>query len=396
MRTPTVRRMKRIPIFRAGKHTPTSGQAIDFSADALRAAVAAYDPSLHEAPIVVGHPQDNHPAYGWVKALEYNETTGEVDAIPHQVDANFQEMAMAGRFKKRSASWYLPDAPANPKPGALYLRHVGFLGAQPPAVKGLRDVSFADGEAGVVEFADTNFVASLVARLMRGVREWIIAEKGVETADKVAPDYLIGDLEAQAREPVAAQQDATPTSTSSFTEDNSMDIEKLTARVAELEAQNATLQASQMPANFAEREAGVAAREAAIAEREAVIARQAVEARVDAAVKAGRLLPAQRKHAVDFSMSLADGAASIEFGEGEQAKKVSQREAYLLQVEQTPKVVDYSEQAAAGDLPPADAGSLEKVVDKARDIVAKAAQSGKQVSFTEAVAQATAELSSNA
>lgn len=387
--------MKRIPIFRAGKHTPTSGQAIDFSADALRAAVAAYDPSLHEAPIVVGHPQDNHPAYGWVKSLEYNEATGEVDAIPHQMDADFQEMALAGRFKKRSASWYLPDAPANPKPGALYLRHVGFLGAQPPAVKGLRDVSFADGEAGVVEFADTNFVASLVARLMRGVREWIIAEKGVETADKVAPDYLIGDLEAQARQP-EPQPVVMPSNTSSFTEENSMDIEKLTARVAELEAQNATLTASQMPADFAEREAGVAAREAATAEREAVIARQAVDARVEAAVKAGRLLPAQRKHAVDFSMSLADGALSIEFGEGEQAKKVSQREAYLLQIEQAPKVVDYSEQAAAGDLPPADAGSLEKVVDKARDIVAKAAQSGKQVSFTEAVAQATAELSSAA
>lgn len=389
--------MKRIPIFRAGTHTPTSGQSIDFSADTLRAAVAAYDPSLHEAPIVVGHPKDNHPAYGWVKALEYNEATGEVDAIPHQVDASFQEMAQAGRFKKRSASWYLPDAPANPKPGTLYLRHVGFLGAQPPAVKGLRDVSFADSEAGVVEFADSNFVASLVARLMRGVREWIIAEKGVDTADKVAPDYLIGDLETQARAPEPQQTPPSDAaSINSFTEEDPMEIEKLTARVAELESENATLKASQMPADFAEREANVSAREAALSDREAAVARQSVEARIDAAVKAGRVLPAQRKQIADFAMTLADGEALIEFGEGEQAKKVSQREAYLLQVEAAPKVVDYSEHSAAGDNPPADAASVDKVVEKAREIVAKSADAGKHVSFTEAVAQATAELSSNA
>ena len=45
-------------------------------------------------------------------------------------------------FKKRSASFYPPGHPANPTPDRPYLRHVGFLGAQPPAVKGLAD--FAD------------------------------------------------------------------------------------------------------------------------------------------------------------------------------------------------------------------------------------------------------------
>ena len=36
---------------------------------------------------------------------------------------------------------------------------------------------------------------------------------------------------------------------------------------------------------------------------------------------AGRLLPAQKKHAVDFAMALADGDAVIEFGEGDKAKE---------------------------------------------------------------------------
>jgi hypothetical protein len=381
--------MQHFEIFRAGRHTAASGDTLSFSEADLEAAVAAYDPAVHEAPIVVGHPKDNGPAYGWVKALSYAD--GVISAEPIQVDAAFAEMVVAGRFKKRSASFYTPDAPNNPKPGAYYLRHVGFLGAQPPAVKGLKDVAFADGEEGVVEFADSNFVASIVARMMRNLREWMIAEKGIEAADKIAPDYLIGDLEAQARAPVDI-----PAAVPSFSEDDPMKIEELQARVAALETENAALKSTQVPADFAEREAGVAAREQAIAEREAVLARQAVEARIDAAVTAGRLLPAQRKHAVDFAMSLAEADAVIEFGEGEQAKKVTQRDAYLLQIEQSPKVIEYGEKSPAGETSSEDASDTSKVVDKARALVAKAQSEGKSISFTEAVAQATAELSGNA
>ncbi|WP_454868684.1 hypothetical protein [Pseudomonas farris] len=36
--------------------------------------------------------------------------------------------------------------------GVYDLRHVGFLGAQPPSVKGLRPIELTDGEQGLVEF----------------------------------------------------------------------------------------------------------------------------------------------------------------------------------------------------------------------------------------------------
>ena len=58
------------------------------------------------------------------------------------MDEGFAGLLKAGRFKKRSASFYPPGHPSNPTPDRPYLRHVGFLGAQPPAVKGLAD--FAD------------------------------------------------------------------------------------------------------------------------------------------------------------------------------------------------------------------------------------------------------------
>lgn len=336
--------MKRIPIFKPGRHTPTSGASLDFSEDMLRAAVKAYDPALHEAPIVVGHPKDNGPAYGWVKSLDFDETTGEIVAIPEQLDADFSEMVQSGRFKKRSASWYLPDSPSNPKPGTLYLRHVGFLGAQPPAVKGLKPVEFADSEEGIVEFSDRErWAFSSMAAIARSLREWLIGDKGIETADKVIPNFYINSLEAASQEEDEDKPNAS--ALPAFSEGDEMTIQELQAQVAALTAQISTLQANQKPADFAEREASLAAREAAVAAAEAAAAKVAIESRVDAAIADGRLLKAQRQNAINFAASLTDGETVIEFSEGDKTEKVSQREAYLRGLEKAAKIVDFGERS---------------------------------------------------
>lgn len=380
--------MRQFQIFKPGRHTASSGTTLDFTEDQLRAAVAAYDPELHEAPIVVGHPRDNGPAYGWVKSLSFAD--GVIEAEPQQIDPEFAEMVSAGRFKKRSASWYLPDSPNNPKPGTLYLRHVGFLGAQPPAVKGLKEVQFSE-EDGVVEFSETGrWAFRNIADMMRNLREWLIADKGIEAADKVVPAYAIENVTAAADE--RDESEATPAGLMpGFSEGDPMTIEQLQAQVAALTAERDALKATQLPADFAEREATLAAREAAVAQAEAAAARAGVEARVDAAVKDGRLLPAQRKGAVDFAMSLAAAEAVIDFGEGDKAEKLTQREAYLRQIEAAPKAVDYTERAPAGGAAPDDtAADPQSVADKARDLVKTKAGEGKTISFTEAVAEVMA------
>lgn len=375
--------MKTFEIFKPGTHTASSGTTLQFTEDDLRAAVQAYDPALHEAPIVVGHPRDNAPAYGWVKSLAYAD--GAINAEPIQVDANFAEMVASGRFKKRSASWYLPDAPNNPKPGSLYLRHVGFLGAQPPAVKGLKEVAFADAEEGIVEFNDSAMVTGILAMMMRRLREFFIAEYGTEKADSVMPDFLVADIEAEARKPAEQPE---PAEMPMYAEDDPMKIEELQAQVAALTAERDELKAkADQAANFAEREESLKAREAAVAQAEAAAARARIESRVDGAVKAGRMLPAQRAQAVEFAASLADAEGTLQFGEGDKAEKVSPREHYLRQIEAAPVVVNYNEQASGNDTPPADAGDPTAIADKARDLVAKAKSEGKALSFTEAVAQ---------
>lgn len=125
-----------LEVFRAGDYKDKGAYSI---AD-LDEMVANYDPKFHEAPVVVGHPQDNKPAYGWVESLKRIGNT--LFAKLKDVDEKFEELVQTGKFKKRSISFY-----REPK---LMLRHIGFLGAMPPEVKGLVDPVFHDDKAFVL------------------------------------------------------------------------------------------------------------------------------------------------------------------------------------------------------------------------------------------------------
>ena len=124
----------KIEVFRTGSHTDGSGTQRNWTPAELQKIVADYNAGDHEAPVVIGHPVDNAPAYGWVKSLSLD---GDVMmAELHDVQPEFQDWVNRKLFKKRSISLY---------PNGL-LRHVGFLGAQPPAVKGLKDFEFKEGD----------------------------------------------------------------------------------------------------------------------------------------------------------------------------------------------------------------------------------------------------------
>ncbi|GAB7082293.1 hypothetical protein [Megalodesulfovibrio paquesii] len=136
-------------IFRSGTHVAMDGQELHFSDADLTATAAAYDPAKHEAPLVIGHPATDAPAYGWVQGLTVRPSPSglELVATLDQVAPEFAEAVRAGRFKKISASFYPPAAKSNPVPGVYSLRHLGVLGAQPPAIKGLPSANFAQGDA---------------------------------------------------------------------------------------------------------------------------------------------------------------------------------------------------------------------------------------------------------
>lgn len=187
--------MSKFQIFRAGTRTDHNGNTVTITEADVAQAAAAYDPELNQAPIVIGHPADNAPAYGWVAGLSADG--GVLSADFAQVDDGFKELVNAGRYKKVSASFYPPAHPANPKPGVWYLRHLGFLGAAAPAVKGLQPVNFCADTEGIVEFSEAAHRRE--ARLFRRLREWLIAKFGLEEADQVIADWEIADIEDAAR-----------------------------------------------------------------------------------------------------------------------------------------------------------------------------------------------------
>lgn len=129
-------------VFASGRHVAASGKEVVFTTGDLERMATQYDPAKHEAPMVIGHPKANAPAWGWVKKLKV--VGNKLLALPGQVAPEFAEMVQAGRFKKRSIAVY-PDGT---------LRHVGFLGAQPPAVKGLQDIEFAEEAEETYEFEE--------------------------------------------------------------------------------------------------------------------------------------------------------------------------------------------------------------------------------------------------
>lgn len=367
--------MKPFEIFKPGRHTSAGGSTLEFGEDVLRAAVAAYDPALHEAPIVVGHPKDNHPAFGWIKSLEFSD--GKLLANPGEINPDFSELVASGAYKKRSASWYLPDSPANPKPGTLYLRHVGFLGAQPPALKGLKDVSFNEAEEGVVEFADSSFVASLLASTMRRLREWIISDKGIEAADSVVPAYVVTELEAESRRPSPEPlPTAQPVVAASFTEENQMTPEQIAA----MQAENERLKAqAQQAADFAEKQSDIAKREAALARKEIGI-------EVDALITAGKVLPAQKAGLVEFMASLQDAENTVEFGEGDQKKQVSPRQFLRDFLAAQPKLVDFGEHSRENGARSGDELTAEEYAEQATAYRTAMSAKGIEVSVTQAIA----------
>lgn len=319
-----------IEIFRAGRHIDDAGRAHSFSEADLAAMATVYDPALREAPLTVGHPEHNLPAYGWVKGLRATASVLLMDA--HQVEPQFAEMTQAGRFKKRSASFYPPNSPHNPKPGQWYLRHVAFLGAQPPAVAGLKDIQFSDGDGGdVVNFSETVTTQ--------------------EQDDMKTIEQLQAELDAEKAARLKADADAAE---------------------ANKKAEAAITQA----ASFAE---------TAKAERKAKLVSFA-----EAQVQAGRVLPKDKDMLVSTLDALAD-VAPVQFSEGTTTRTVNHGQWLQDLIAGGKPVVQFGEFAPSRS--GVQAGDAKGKSDAEIDAAAQAYAREHKVSYAEGLGAVTATFS---
>lgn len=137
-----------IEIFADGRQTDSSGRIHD-GGEMIERAIASFDRAKYRPPIVIGHPKSNSPAFGWVKDLRKKVKDGRniLEVKFHKMSDGFKKAVQSGHFEQRSASFFSDGR----------LRHVGFLGAAPPAVEGLEEIEFGDsGEFFEFEFADND------------------------------------------------------------------------------------------------------------------------------------------------------------------------------------------------------------------------------------------------
>jgi hypothetical protein len=359
--------MKQFEIFKAGKHTSVNGTVVAFSQADLAGAVAAYDTALHEAPMVVGHPSMDHPAYGWISKLTVQGD--RLVATPSQVDAQFAELVSSGRFKNRSASFYPPDHPSNPKPGHWYLKHVGFLGATAPAVKGLRPVAFGEIE-GELEFADYSGLS--VSRLFTNLREFLIGQFGQDKADAVLPSDAIDDLKYQAAQPGDGDGDADDDSGSTSYTENIM-TNPTAAQIAQREAA------------LAEKEKQLEAQKTAFAEQQRSTRSSQIAAFAERIVTAGKFPSGEKAGLVAFMEALPAGEAVIEFAEpGGKTAKVAPGDYLMGLLDRLPNLVDFGEVAGSADTVnfAEDTRSISLLAEKH---IAEQRSLGRDVSSAEAV-----------
>ncbi len=311
----------RIHLARPGQYRDMHDRTVDLGAERIRNLATSYNDGTWRAPLVLGHPSHDAQAHGWIKALEVDDK-GELYGVPDQISPELSDWVREGRYKNVSISWWPENHANNPARGTDTLRHVGVLGAQPPAIAGLAPLSFSDDEKGVVsvempkpsELGDNAWVGWWSMKgALRGLREWIIdgASPGLEAADRAIPSHMIDAadeaVDAAMREDEPSFSDPKPESP--MTTNTPTGAQPGAKAVA--------------PTDLADREAELLKREAAIVSREraandadAASLRDNAVAFCDGLVKGGKLAPAGREIVEHIHTTLAGGNEPISFTDG--------------------------------------------------------------------------------
>lgn len=306
---------KWIEIARAGTFEDSAGRPRTFTAQSLDAIARAYDPAKRDAPLTFGHPSsDKAPAIGWVERLksEGGKLYANFSRVPEQV----RELVAKGHYRHVSMS-LMPDL--------VTLRHVALLGAEQPAIDGLRAVEFKDGgDAITVDFAASGGEGDsmTIEELQRQVGQ------------------LQAQLEALKNENAGLKKER---------DAHKQDKDK--ADAAKTEAEQKAEKAS---ADFA------AYRGKVEGERR--------EARVAELVKAGKVKPAERADVLDFAAKLAGRDETVDFAApGGTKESISLEERYFRDLEARP--VD--ERFADFSAPPAHGGGRQEQNINPAELTAK-------------------------
>lgn len=129
-----------IDVFRAGDY----GDKGSYAQADLDQMVQGFESKHPDVPAVVGHPETDSPAYGWVDKVR---RVGDLLQVQlKDVFPDFEDAVRKGLYRTRSVAI-----------GAdKLLRHIGFLGGATPQVKGLKPVHFGGGEFATFDYKESD------------------------------------------------------------------------------------------------------------------------------------------------------------------------------------------------------------------------------------------------
>ena len=366
-----------IDICRAGTWRDMAGRDVRLDEDRLDRIVAAHT-AADPAPVVVGHPETDAPAYAWIDGLR--RIGDRLQATLRDIAPPFREAVEAGRYAGRSIALQGDT-----------LRHVGFLGGRAPAVPGLAPTCFASAPETVLAF-DNNDETPSPDQARAALPD------SLRAAEPGADEDGLGSVSLGALRALPARGEP------------GRDGDEATDVAAETQPGTDALR----PSDIDGREAALAAREAALLAREQAAAdddrRRAAEAMIAPHVEAGRVLPAERAALVALLAALGedrgceeDGAsaarATVTFASASGGEERMPPEAILERfIEGLPRRVEYRA-LAGGPVPGASASAgahdnagedSERIAAEARALMAAEAERGVILTPAEAVDRARA------
>ena len=206
-----------------GTKVDSRGVVKKFTPEFFQEVAESYDPSNFKAPAIISHDtkgiaddklhKNKELSYGVVDKVKV--VGDRLKLFFKKLSPKIKEHFDNGELLAVSPSFYPPNHHANPSPGRWSLRHAAFLGATPPAIKGLNvpefsetgydpeqdtlDFSFAiapQENDGVLEFS---IYSQSIRSLLSNIRDWMIETTSKDEAEKILPAEAIAQIDMEDR-----------------------------------------------------------------------------------------------------------------------------------------------------------------------------------------------------
>ena len=382
---------KKIPFLRPGKFTAMNGKEVTIDESTLDTIIEATKNFAYQDddfPLVIGHPKTDSPAYGWINKNNIVKDGDVLVALAEEENLVPEMKDWFGKKLYKKVSVKLrPD---------FSIAHIGFLGANPPAVTGLPSVALSEDDKGFeIEFAEFELAPWYfrnVSRIFRRIKNYIIEKDGLEKADALINEYEIDELSTPPRvwEKETARNFSEGEKNNSiinFTESEMNELNELKAKVTELTA-TTEAQAAQIATLTSEKTLVVNEANSLKTQQK----RAAFLAFCESDEVKNKIKDGEKAELVETLLAL-DAVEAFEFGEGEEKKTISPVETVKGLLKRLPDVVALGEHAnnstAGDDLSDVDTSEFaEKNVDKERmdlHIKVMALSKKENISYAEAV-----------